>query len=211
MNQVPTLLAVKDRVSIVIASLLPFIFSTSARPIPTCPRAPGTLNRVRKWHLVHSNAFPAPRAAAPLPVQGSHRRPPRPGVTRGRSTTHSVSRIDMRGVGPKLHPGRALGPRGGSCSSDTWVSPCTGPPAVTGMATCQGLWQGQRWPWGQPTSSCSAGRQVVLAGRAVAARRLSPHFRTGSGPAAQVTADNISARASISHWQSTFFPKERQK
>lgn len=64
----------------------------------------------------------------------------------------------MRGLGPKLHPGLALGPRGGSCSSDTWVSPLHGGPlAVTGMATCQGLWQGQRWPWRQPASGSSAG------------------------------------------------------
>lgn len=44
----------------------------------------------------------------------------------------------MRGQGPKLHPGLALGPRRGSCSSDTWVSPFGGPRVVTGMAACPG-------------------------------------------------------------------------
>lgn len=44
----------------------------------------------------------------------------------------------------------------------------------------------------------------LAGGAAAAAPRLYAHFRMGSGPAVQVTADNISARAALSHWQSTF-------
>lgn len=119
----------------------------------------------------------------------------------------------MRGLGPKLHPGLALGPRGGSCSSDTWVSPSGGGPGSH--------WDGHMpRTWGRDRGG-PGGSQLLTAlpGEAGGVGRsglqppacLSPHFRMGSGPAVQVTADNISARASISHWQSAFFPKERQK
>lgn len=75
--------------------------------------------------------------------------------------------------------------------------PVAGTEVALAAARVWQLRQGGRWCW-----------QVGAA----AARCLAPHFRMGSGAAVQVTADNISARAaSISHWQSTFFPKERQK
>lgn len=84
----------------------------------------------------------------------------------------------MRGLGPKLHPGLALGPRGGSCSSDTGVSPSEGVPWWSvGWPHAQGQWQGQRWPWQQPASSSSR-EEAGGAGRSAAApARLAPHFR----------------------------------
>lgn len=108
----------------------------------------------------------------------------------------------MRGQGPTLHPGLALGPRGQLLLRNLG-QPFRGPRQSLAWPRARCLWQGQSGPGGSHAGA------AVRGGRPPA--RLSPHFRMGLGPAVQVTADNISAGAVISHWQGAFFPKERQK
>lgn len=68
----------------------------------------------------------------------------------------------MSGQSPKRHPGLARGPRGGSCSPDTWVSP-SGRAAVTGMAACPGPVAGTEVaPAAAPFQQLRRGRQVGL-------------------------------------------------
>ena len=101
-----------------------------------------------------------------LPVQGSHCRAPRPGVARGRSTTHRVSRADMRGPGPKLHPAAPHTPALGRQP----LAPRAPGSALAATSARQSLWRPHPWHHGLQTA-------------------LSPHFRPGRG---SCPADSIS-------------------
>lgn len=140
----------------------------SSLPGPLCPSPlPGQPLGPPKQTQAPSRpraAVPSAQRDAPLPVQGSHGGVPRPGVARANSATHSVSRTDMRGPGPKLHAGALPSARGEA------AAPQTPGPAVSGWwqgtgAPGQSLWwpharvrrQGQRRLGGSQAPPGSAG------------------------------------------------------
>lgn len=155
------------------ASLFPFIFTTSARPTSTCPSAPGTLSGSRKLHLVHSDTPPGSRGSSPLTCAGL----PSPATSAWshQGQEHDTQRQQDRHEGSGSQaPSRARAwPEGRQLLLRHLGQPFHGGPlAVTGMTTCPGpaagtegalavasfqqLRRGGRWCWQVGAASISS-------------------------------------------------------
>lgn len=80
-----------------------------------------------------------------LPVQGSQGRAPRLGVPRSKSAAHNISSTDMRGSGPKIHPGV---PR--ACREAATLNSLRGAVWTPGGHCDEPMFvaaRGQRWSW----------------------------------------------------------------
>lgn len=152
MNQVPSLSAAFSCAS----TPTPFISASARPPLPAgAPEAnlarSGLDRGMGSGPDPRSCPPPGPQLNTPLTCAGS----PSPGASaRGRQgqerdTQHQQDRHEeYRSQAPSR--GSALGPQGGSCSSDTKVGPfrmaAGGPGAVTVMAPCPSPETGQRRP-----------------------------------------------------------------